>query len=109
MQCLSRDKHIQNAATPTLLHPNFHMRNIYVSVEDPTVIMGLIDWQSTSIEPAFIYANEPPDFASLLELPMEDTFKNKNPEKKGAGNKEKEKGWKDASICYQAFDVCMKA
>jgi aminoglycoside/choline kinase family phosphotransferase len=76
MQCLIKDKRIQDSATPTLLHPDFHMRNIYVSTEDPTVITGLIDWQSTSIEPTFIYSNETPDFASLPELPGEDTFEN---------------------------------
>jgi hypothetical protein len=106
MQCLIKDKRIQDAATPVLLHPDFHKRNIYVSTEDPTVITGLIDWQSTSIEPALFYANETPDFASLPGLPEEGTFENGNPEQTVAGNEEKE--WKDASICYQTYDVCMK-
>ncbi|KAI9042385.1 uncharacterized protein KD926_005681 [Aspergillus affinis] len=44
MQRLIQDKRIQDAATPVLLRPDFHKRNIYVSAEDPTVITGLIDW-----------------------------------------------------------------
>ncbi|CAL5872148.1 uncharacterized protein PFLUO_LOCUS6406 [Penicillium psychrofluorescens] len=106
MQRLIEDKRIQDAATPALLHPDFHMRNIYVSAEEPTVVTGLIDWQSTSIEPAFIYANETPDFAALPKGPEEDTFEKGQSEQRLPGHKERE--WKDASICYQTYDVCMK-
>ncbi|EDN08148.1 predicted protein [Histoplasma mississippiense (nom. inval.)] len=106
MQRLVEDKRIQDAATPTLLHPDFHMRNIFVSAEEQTLITGIIDWQSTSIEPAFIYANETPDFAALPEEPGEDTFKSGRSEEKPPGCKERE--LKDASICYQTYDVCMK-
>ncbi|GAB1206408.1 hypothetical protein APSETT445_005095 [Aspergillus pseudonomiae] len=31
--------------------------------DDPTTITGIIDWQATSIEPAFWYSDEIPDFA----------------------------------------------
>lgn len=106
MQRLVEDKRIQDAATPTLLHPDFHMRNIFVSAEDPTLITGLIDWQSTSIEPAFVYANETPDFAALPEEQGEYMFEGGHPEQTSPGSKERE--WKDASICYQTYDVCMK-
>ncbi|GAB7354927.1 hypothetical protein MBLNU459_g5551t2 [Dothideomycetes sp. NU459] len=44
---------IRENATPTLLHPDLHMSNIFVDPSDPTKITGIIDWQSTSIEPAF--------------------------------------------------------
>ncbi|KZF20387.1 hypothetical protein L228DRAFT_232990 [Xylona heveae TC161] len=112
MQRLVKDKRIQDAAIPVLLHPDFHKRNIYVSAEDPTIITGLIDWQSTSIEPAFVYANETPDFAALpeeleeLEEHEEDTLKDEQDERKVPGDKKRE--WKDALICYQTYDVCMK-
>ncbi|RHZ58563.1 hypothetical protein CDV55_106039 [Aspergillus turcosus] len=88
MQRLVEDKRIQDAATPTLLHPDFHMRNIFVSSEEPALITGLIDWQSTSIEPAFIYANETPDFAALPEELGEDTFESGHSEQKSPGCKE---------------------
>lgn len=106
MQKLVKDKRIQDAATPALLHPDFHKRNIYVSAKEPTVITGLLDWQSTSIEPAFIYANETPDFAALPDWPEENMFENRQDENKVPDHKEQE--WKDVSICYQTYDVCMK-
>ena len=52
---------IRDAAPPTLLHPDLHKRNIFVSDDDPTIVTGLIDWQSCSVEPAFWYADEVPD------------------------------------------------
>jgi aminoglycoside phosphotransferase (APT) family kinase protein len=36
---------LQNLATPTLLHPDLHKRNIFVSDDDPTIITSIIDWQ----------------------------------------------------------------
>jgi hypothetical protein len=66
---MSEDRRIRNAATPTLFHPDLHKRNIFVSDDDPTVITGIIDWQSSSIEPAFWYANEIPDFARPVAHP----------------------------------------
>ncbi|KAJ6119026.1 hypothetical protein N7471_013646 [Penicillium samsonianum] len=101
------DKRIEDAATPALLHPDFHKRNIYVSAEEPTVITGLIDWQSTSIEPAFIYANETPDFAALPRVPEEDLLENEQNETENSGQKERD--LKDASVCYQTYDVVMTA
>ena len=100
MQKLVKDKRIQDAAIPTLLHPDFHKRNIYVSAEDPTSITGLIDWQTISIEPAFVYANETPDFAMVPQDPENDTDEHIPANKK--------RGLKDAAICYQTYDVCMK-
>ncbi|EDN03226.1 predicted protein [Histoplasma mississippiense (nom. inval.)] len=35
--------------------PDLHKRNIFVSEDDPSIVTGIIDWQSTSIEPAFCY------------------------------------------------------
>ncbi|OAT09589.1 hypothetical protein BDBG_17250 [Blastomyces gilchristii SLH14081] len=52
-------------STPTLFHPDLHKRNIFVSKDNPTAITGFIDWQSTSVEPAFEYAYDVPDFASI--------------------------------------------
>jgi hypothetical protein len=65
-----KNSSIQNAACPAMFHPNLHTRNIFVSDEDPTVVSAIIDWQSTSIEPAFWYADATPDFA--LPQPISD-------------------------------------
>jgi hypothetical protein len=105
MQKLIEDKRIQEAATPALLHADFQKRNIYVSADEPTVITGLIDWQSTSIEPAFIYANEAPDFATIPTIPDEDPSGNKD----DPDSKQKEQELEDASICHQTYDVVMTA
>jgi len=46
-----------------LFHPDLHARNIFVNPDDPTHILGIIDWQSAAVEPAFVHALETPDFA----------------------------------------------
>ncbi|KUL81635.1 hypothetical protein ZTR_09650 [Talaromyces verruculosus] len=73
---------IQAAATPTLFHPDLHKRNIFVSETDPSKITGIIDWQSTSIEPAFWYADDVPDFAVSDDS--------------------------DNNLCAKAFDTCTR-
>jgi len=61
---------IRNAGAPLLSHPDLHTRNIFVLPEDPTVITGIIDWQSAAVEPAYVFAAETPDFAA--ELPEQE-------------------------------------
>ncbi|RDL30749.1 uncharacterized protein BP5553_10094 [Venustampulla echinocandica] len=56
---------ILEAGLPTLLHHDLRKRNIYVSDLDPAVVTGIIDWQSTSVEPGSMYANEIPDFTTF--------------------------------------------
>jgi hypothetical protein len=59
-------------ALHTLLHPDIHKRNIFVSEEDPSQVIAIIDWRSTSIEPAFVYANHTPDFVvdAAADIPI---------------------------------------
>lgn len=66
------DSRIQEAAVPVIFHPDLHKRNIFVSEEDPTVVSAVIDWQSSSIEPAFWYADEVPDFAQHIPDPLDE-------------------------------------
>ena len=63
---------VKVASKPSLFHPDFHARNIFVGLDDPTYITGIIDWQSAVIEPAFVNAAEIPDFAE--ELPFDRTL-----------------------------------
>ncbi|KFY15131.1 hypothetical protein V491_05768 [Pseudogymnoascus sp. VKM F-3775] len=89
LNSMSKDHRIQSAATPTLFHPDLHKRNIFVSDDDPTVITSIIDWQSASIEPAFWYADEVPDFAITSPHP---SFENQlKPNSKQ---------------CAKAFEIC---
>jgi Ser/Thr protein kinase RdoA (MazF antagonist) len=92
---------VQHVAKPTLLHPDLHKRNIFVSDSEPTKVTGIIDWQSTSIEPAFIYANETPDFATRTN----DVFKTAGHEQDQAIHRKKQK---DIHLCAEAFEVWMK-
>jgi len=79
-----------------LFHPDFHTRNIFVALDDPTQITGIIDWQSTAIEPAFVHAAEIPDFAE--ELPFDKTLDaNRRAEMDGAQA--------DAQRCAQTWAV----
>jgi hypothetical protein len=88
---MSKDPRIQNAATAILFHPDLHKRNIFVSDDDPAVITDIIDWQSSSIEPAFWYADEIPDFTRPIAHPSADN--------------ELEP---DSERCAKAFDVCTR-
>nr|KMM72331.1 hypothetical protein CPAG_08628 [Coccidioides posadasii RMSCC 3488] len=42
-----------------------HLRNIFISKDDPATVTGIIDWQCASVEPAFYYADDAPDFAKV--------------------------------------------
>lgn len=64
LQKLAEDVRVAEAATATLFHHDLHMRNMFVSNSDPSIITYLIDWQSSSIDPAFEYADWLPDFVS---------------------------------------------
>ncbi|KAG9512399.1 hypothetical protein KCU85_g9805, partial [Aureobasidium melanogenum] len=93
---------VKGVAKPTLLHVDLHKRNIFVSDNEPTKITGIIDWQSTSIEPAFIYANETPDFATLVD-DVPGTVKDSHDQ---ATRKQKQK---DIQLCAEFFEAWMKA
>ncbi|CZT47997.1 uncharacterized protein RSE6_08637 [Rhynchosporium secalis] len=53
---MSEDRRIQDAAVPTLLHPDLHKRNIFVSDDDPTVIT---DFASPVAHPSIANQHEP--------------------------------------------------
>lgn len=55
---------VREAAAATLCHADLQKRNIFVADHDPTIVTDLIDWQSSSIEPAFEYADRMPDFTA---------------------------------------------
>ncbi|KAK2865461.1 hypothetical protein FQN49_003544 [Arthroderma sp. PD_2] len=103
MHILAGDERVQDAAAPTLVHPDYHKRNIYVSTDDPTKVTGMIDWQLASIEPAFIYVHDTPDFASIAEQNPAEADEAEEPL-----SKEDQRLQKDISICHQTYDVIMK-
>jgi hypothetical protein len=90
---LSEDSRIRDTAAPTLYHADLHKRNIFISDEDPTIVTNLIDWQSTSIAPAFEYADEIRDLESLSTVILaEDRPKDIS-----------------ADICSQAFEARLQS
>jgi len=96
LQVLVNDERMKKNALPTLLHPDLHMRNIFVDETDASRITGIIDWQSASIVPAFMY-DDIPDFAAThypsadnTELAVQVSEPNK------------------AELCAIAFDACIK-
>ncbi|KAI4100052.1 MAG: hypothetical protein L6R37_005692 [Teloschistes peruensis] len=93
---LSKDPRVMGTAAPTLYHADLHKRNIFVSDDDPTVITGLIDWQSSSIGPAFQYADKLPDFAA----PNPDIPKEDQPADQPTDI--------ISDLCSQAFDACLE-
>ena len=88
LSVMSGDPRIQNTAGPTLFHPDLHKRNVFVSDEDPAIVTSILDWQSSSVEPAFWYADEEPDFASAATQSL-----SHDPDG-------------TSSLCAQAFSVC---
>ena len=93
IQKLSEDLRIRKAAAPTLHHADLHKRNIYVAEGDPTIVTAFIDWQSSSIEPAFEYAGEVPDFAAPQTHP----------------SLESQSADINAELCRQAYEACLQA
>jgi len=88
---ISDDPRVKDTAIPTLFHPDLHKRNIFVSDDDPTTITAIIDWQSAAIEPAFLYADEIPDFAKPIPHPsLDDQFEH------------------NSERCAKAFDICTR-
>jgi hypothetical protein len=88
---MAKSSQIQNVASPVMFHPDLHKRNIFISEEDPTIVSAIIDWQSTSIEPAFWYADVMPDFAQSIPHPSgEDKIEPKS------------------ETCAKAYDVCIQ-
>ena len=55
---------ITRQSQPVLWHTDLHMGNIFVSPEDPTKVVSLIDWQSIPVSPLLLQARFP-EFLSL--------------------------------------------
>lgn len=123
---LARSPIINTVAIPTLLHPDIHKRNIFVSEEDPSHVTAIIDWQSTSIEPAFVYANHTPDLVDdptadipILKKLMQDealdvgsskgvSTEDSEEEAVSAASAARKRYEKDISTCQQTYEVVLR-
>jgi hypothetical protein len=55
----SHHRDLASTLKPIIWHTDLHLGNIYVSEEDPTQIVSIIDWQSISVGPLFLQATWP--------------------------------------------------
>lgn len=49
----------RSVASSCLWHPDLHQENIFVSSEDPSEVVAIIDWQSTELAPLFNQVRQP--------------------------------------------------
>ena len=49
----------QSIQSSCLWHDDLHVEYIFVNPEDPTEVVGIIDWQSTELAPLFYHARQP--------------------------------------------------
>jgi hypothetical protein len=59
MKLLDSNELLKKASQPTLWHTDLHMGNIFVNPDECSKIVSLIDFQSTSVLPAFLQAQWP--------------------------------------------------
>lgn len=81
---------------PTLIHRDLYMSNIFVDPSNPTNITDIIDWQSTSVDPAF--------FAMLpvLRFAIPPQYLSEYEEKEAEGKATERQYWDAAAdVCTQ--------
>lgn len=95
LRAIAADPRVQDTATPTLFHDYVGKGDIFVSEDDPSVITGVIDWQFSSIEPAFWYIFSVPDWAK-------ESFTASSNEESSQQER------KTAALCKESWEVCTK-
>ena len=98
---------IQNISNPSLLHPDLHKRNVFVSEADPSNITAIIDWQSTGIEPLFVYADETPDLI-LPPATLPTPFQMREPSSTEDQTAQQNALDEDVTLCQKCFDVVLQ-
>lgn len=94
---LSHDSRVADVSDSVLWHPDLHLGNIFVSPTEPSIIEGIIDWQSSQTSPLFIQAQfpefmtPPKDYTFGPDLPsLPAGFNELSPEQQEQATKEKE-------------------
>lgn len=96
LHTLAQDPKVTTTSPPTLFHPAFHQRNIFVADEDPTQITAVTNWQSAAVNPVFAYVKPFADFAyppasatpinsAIMEQQSTDTDSDAQPDAKTRG------------------------
>ena len=88
-------------------HSDLHTNNIFVDPENPTEIVGIIDWQSVHLSPFFLQARHP----TLIEFngPIPEGFDHiklpKNFEELNADEQREAKLLRSAQSLYKLYEV----
>ena len=97
---------LQRYARPTLWHTDLHMGNIFVSEDDPTDIVGVIDWQFISILPRFVQVRwphflEPPEDYEIgaIEPELPSDFETMDPDEKAFALSQRDQAMQ--AKCYE--------
>ncbi|KAK0631176.1 hypothetical protein B0T17DRAFT_530316 [Bombardia bombarda] len=111
---LSKDPRIHMVSEPKLFHSDLHMRNIFVSRDDATKIAGVIDWQSTTLDPILLYAHMTPDLCisprftqDLLEEEEGEEERNGDVYETAATVAEREKIQSDVDRCRKIWELSL--
>lgn len=98
---------LQRHSKPVLWHTDSHLGNIFVSKEDPTTIVGIIDWQFTTIMPRFtqvrwpIFLNPPKDYhIGMFKPELPSNFEAMTPDEKDVAIAERDQA--TIAKCYEA-------
>lgn len=94
---LSHDPRVADVSDPVVWHTDLHLGNIFVSPDEPAIIEGIIDWQSSQTCPLFIQARfleflmPPKDYTFGYDLPgLPNYFDDLSPEQQVQATDEKE-------------------
>ena len=94
---LSEDSRVKDVSDPVIFHTDLHLGNIFISPNEPGVVEGIIDWQSSQACPLFIQARfpeflmPPKNYTFGPDLPgLPDGFGDLSPEQQEQAMKEKE-------------------
>ncbi|KAL2001051.1 hypothetical protein VTN02DRAFT_2310 [Thermoascus thermophilus] len=98
---------LQRHSKPVLWHTDSHLGNIFVSKEDPTTIVSIIDWQFTTIMPRFtqvrwpIFLNPPKHYhTGMLKPELPSNFDAMTPDEKDVAIAERDQAI--IAKCYEA-------
>lgn len=111
---VSENPRVRGAAAATLCHADLDTRNIFVADHDPTIVTDLIDWQSSSIEPAFEYADGMPDFTAPVfhSTPLFNPSAHQTDEERAIQERQarafQDRAMREAEICTRTFLISLQ-
>ncbi|EFR03064.1 hypothetical protein MGYG_06062 [Nannizzia gypsea CBS 118893] len=98
---------LQRHSRPVLWHTDLHLGNIFVADENPTKILGLIDWQYTTILPLLsqvrwpLFLNPPEGYQrGMAKLELPPNFEEMDPDEKAFALAERDEATR--TKCYEA-------